>query len=184
MARYEVEPGRIRSRWLFRREPGQLVALLVAALFVLAAVLDVGPGVLDNLVHVGFGVAGVALSRDPRRARVFLIAGGVAYFLFWQFGAVIDPALVPLHTTNEGVHLALVASMIGIAVLSGGRTTAPAGTEAEDAAEDAVEDERDVPTGTTRSRPVRNRPPGRGDRPTPPRTAATGRPPAVIACRG
>lgn len=104
-----------------RREPGQVVAVVVGGLFVVAGLLGVGPGLLDNLVHLAFGMAGLAAARAPRSARAFLIAGGVAYFLLWQFGGVIDPALVPFRTDAAAVHLPVVASMIGLAVLSGGR---------------------------------------------------------------
>ncbi len=52
-----------------RREPAQAVAVVVAALFVAAAVLDVGPGLLDNVVQLGFGIVGLALSRAARGAR-------------------------------------------------------------------------------------------------------------------
>ena len=175
MTRYEVERG-LNGGERLRREPGQVVAVVVAALFVLAAVLDVGPGLMDNLVHLGFGIVGIAMSRDPRGARAFLIGGGVAYFLLWQFGSVIDPTLVPFHTTSVGVHLSLVASMIGLAVLSGGRVLE------DNPVEDAVV-YRDMPAEFTRPRPSRNRPPGRGDRHTAPPVPAANRHWSVIACR-
>jgi hypothetical protein len=159
-----------------RREPGQVVAVVVAALFVMAGVLDVGPGVLDNLVHLGFGLTGLMMSRGPRGARAFLIFGGVVYFILWQYGTVIDPSLVPFHTSNMVVHLALVGSMIGLAVLSGGRTPAPVAASIE------VEFVPDAPAEFVRTRPTRNRPPGRDDRRTP-RMAAAGRPPTVLDCR-
>lgn len=158
-----------------RHEPGQIATFVVATLFVLAAVLDVGAGVLDNVLHLAFGVAGFSLSRDRRGAQAFLIGGGVVYFLLWQFGAVVDATLVPLHTANVGVHLSIVASMIGIAVLSGGRRDAPAVTEPD------VAHLRDEP-GLVRVRQVRTRPPGRGDQRTP-RVAAAGRLPAGMPCR-
>ena len=158
----EYRAGRGTSRTA-RREPARVVAVVVAALFMMAAVLDMGPGLLDNLVPLGFGVVGLAMNRGPRGARTFLIAGGVAYFLLWQFGAVIDPSLVPFHTDNVGVHLSLVASMIGLAVLSGGH--APATVVPETAF-------RDVPACFVRRRQALNRPPGRDDRNSAPRMAA------------
>jgi len=141
-----------------RREPGQVVTLLLAGLFVLAAVLDTAPGTLDNAVHLSFGLTGFALSRSPRAARAFLIGGAVTYIVFWQFGTVVDPTLVPFHITAATPHLALVASMIGLAVLSGGART--------NAAE--VESEYIVPevAYVAPVRPTRNRPPGRDDRRT------------------
>ena len=105
------------------------------------------------------------MSRNPRAARAYLISGSVAYFLLWQFGTVIDPGLVPFHTTSVGVHLALVASMIGLAVL-GGRPT-----EDDEPVSVVSEYTWDMPSEAGRPRPTRNRPPGRGDRHTAPRMA-------------
>ncbi|MFC4857511.1 DUF4383 domain-containing protein [Actinophytocola glycyrrhizae] len=164
MAKYGVEQGTDHVVRRSRREPGQVAAVVVAALFVATAVLDAGPGLLDNAVQLGFGAAGLAMSRRPRGARAFLIAGGVAYFLLWQFGTVIDPSLVPFHTGNVGVHLSLVASMIGLAVLSGGRAAEPVFVVPETAF-------RDVPARLVRRRQAPNRPPGRDDHTTAPRMA-------------
>jgi hypothetical protein len=154
------------------RAPGQVATLVVSGLFVVAAVLDASSGTLDNVVHLAFGLVGIGLSRDRRASRGFLIGGGVAYVLLWQFGSVIDPALVPFHTANVGIHLALVASMIGLAVLDGGdrdtdEATAPEFEYVRESAEPAA------------PRPTRNRPPGRDDRRVP-RAAVTARP---YACR-
>ena len=160
-----------------RREPGQIVAMVVAALFVVAAVLDLGPGLLDNVVQLAFGAVGMAMSRDPRGARAFLIAGGVAYFLLWQFGTVIDPSLVPIPTTNVVVHLSLVASMIGLAVLSGSRAAPPLADAPAMAAYQAA------PAGFTPRRQAPNRPRGRDDRTTSPRMTAAYRRLRVLACR-
>lgn len=164
------------ARYGVRREPGQLAAMLVAALFVLGGVLDVAPGVLDNLVHLGFGIAGLALSHSSRGAHAYLIGGGVAYVLLWQFGTVADPSIVPFHTDAVAVHVSLVTSMIGMAMLTGGRV--PAGTAA------LVEVEHRVtPARYVRTRAVPSRPPGRGDRRTPARVTEVRRPLAVLACR-
>jgi len=143
----------------FVRAPGRVVTLVVAGLFVSAAVLDVGTGVVDTLVHLGFGLVGVVLSRTPRTAQAFLIGGGVTYVLLWQFGALLDPAFVPLHTTNAVVHLSLFASMIGLAVLGG--------EVADPAADEPAAAYRPDGAPPARTRTTRSRPPGRADRPAP-----------------
>lgn len=159
-----------------RHEPGQFATFVVAALFVLAAVLDFGPGVLDNGVNLLFGIAGFALGRDRRGAQTFLIGGGVVYVLLWQFGPVLDPTLVPFHTPNVGVHLSLVASMIGIAVLSGnGHVEEPM------AVARAVAYPRGEP-GFVTLRQAGNRPRGRDDQRCP-RGPAVGRAPAGAPTR-
>jgi hypothetical protein len=171
LTEYGVEQDRQR-----RREPAQAVAVVVAALFVAAAVLDVGPGLLDNVVQFGFGIVGLTMSRAPHGARAFLIAGGVVYFLLWQFGTVIDPSLVPFHTGNVVVHLSLVASMIGLAVLSGGRAPMPPTVAPEVAC-------HDVPARFGRRRQAPSRPAGRDDRNCTPRTPAGYRRLRILATR-
>lgn len=160
-----------RARWA----PGQVVTVVVAGLFVAAAMLDVGASVVDTMLHLGFGLAGLVLSRTPRMAQAFLIGGGVTYFLLWQFGTLFDPAFVPLHTTNPVVHLALFASMIGLAVLGG--EVAESG--ADDQAERAYRLGEAVPA---RPRATRSRPPGRADRPE--RRRAPARPGYGLRARG
>jgi hypothetical protein len=167
----------VREYTLARREPGQIVSLVLAGLFVLAAVLDTGAGTLDNAVHLAFGLVGFGMSRRPRAARAFLIGGGVAYLLFWQFGTVVDASLVPFHIHDAFVHLSLVASMIGLAVLSGG-------DRAEDPAEfEYVWETPELEPDVARPRHTRNRPPGRDDRRST-RLAAVGRRPVVLTYRG
>lgn len=157
-----------------RRETGQLAAMAVASLFVLAGVLDVGPGLLDNVVHLSFGAVGFGLAASARGAHAYLIGGGVAYVLLWQFGSVADPAIVPFHTDNVVVHVALVLSMIGMAMLSGGRRPAEATFEVE---------YHVAPARYVRTRTVPSRPPGRRDRRTPPQSADVPKPLAVLGCR-
>lgn len=157
-----------------RRESGQLAAMLVASLFVLAGVLDVGPGMLDNVVHLSFGVVGFGLAATTRGAHAYLIGGAVVYVLLWQFGPVADPGVVPFHSANVVVHVSLVLSMIGMAMLSGGRKRAA----------DTFDVEYHVaPARYVRLRSVPSRPPGRRDRRTPPQTADVPKPLAILGCR-
>jgi hypothetical protein len=149
--------------------------MMVAALFVLAGVLDIGPGLLDNVVHLGFGLVGLALATRRRGAHAYLIGGGVVYVLLWQFGTAADPAIIPFQTDNVTVHVSLVLTMIGLAMLSGGRAPVrdiPAEVE-----------HHLMPVRRVRHRSVPSRPPGRGDRRTPKQVAEAPKPLAVLGCR-
>src|SRR5215207_4667129 len=46
--------------------------------------------VLHNIVHLLFGVAGLALSRTWPGARTFLVGGGAIYLVLWLYGLIID----------------------------------------------------------------------------------------------
>src|SRR5688500_5898219 len=74
--------------------------------------------VLHNLVHVGFGLAGLALAATPERARSFLLGGGVIYLGLWVYGLAIDYGsdanFVPLNDADNWLHFALGAGMLGL----------------------------------------------------------------------
>jgi hypothetical protein len=76
--------------------------------------------VLHNLVHLGFGVAGLALARSVSGARTYLIAGGAIYLVFWLYGLVIDHKsganFVPLNGADNWLHLFLGLGMIALGV--------------------------------------------------------------------
>lgn len=77
--------------------------------------------VLHNLVHLGFGVAGLALARTVVGARTYLIGGGALYLVLWLYGLVVDhdsaANFVPLNTADNWLHLFLGIGMIGLGVL-------------------------------------------------------------------
>jgi len=148
--------------------------MLVAALFVLAGILDVAPGLLDNVVHLAFGALGFGLSASARGAHAYLIGGGVVYVLLWQFGSVADPSIVPFHSDNVAVHVSLVLSMIGMAMLSGGRRPSRTVPDIQ---------YHVAPARYVRLRKVPSRPPGRADRRTPPQVADVPKPLAILGCR-
>jgi hypothetical protein len=150
--------------------------MLVAVLFLLAGVLDAEPGILDNVIHLAFGAVGLGLAGLPQGAHAYLIGGGVVYVLLWQFGAAADPRIVPFHTDNVYVHVSLVLSMIGMAMLSGSRSaSAPA-------LSDTVSYHL-TPGRYVRKRAVPSRPPGRADRRTPATVADVPKPLPVLGCR-
>ncbi|WP_410609796.1 DUF4383 domain-containing protein [Amycolatopsis sp. lyj-109] len=136
------------------RTPVQVAAAVVAVVFLLVGVLGFVPGittdydqlsfaghdsmamllglfmvsVLHNIVHLLFGVVGLASARTPRGARLFLIAGGAVYLVLWLYGLLIDHGsdanFVPVNTADNWLHLVLGAGMIALGLLTAraGRT--------------------------------------------------------------
>ncbi|WP_290051777.1 DUF4383 domain-containing protein [Amycolatopsis solani] len=130
------------------RTPAQLAATVVAAVFLLVGVLGFVPGittnydqlsfaghdsmamllglfmvsVLHNIVHLLFGVAGLAAARTPRGAFRFLVVGGVVYLVLWVYGLVVDHAsdanFVPVNNADNWLHLLLGVGMIGLGLLT------------------------------------------------------------------
>jgi hypothetical protein len=79
--------------------------------------------ILHNIVHVLFGLAGLALARRADTAKTFLIGGGAIYIVLWIYGLVIDKTssanFVPLNTADDWLHLVLGLGMIGLGVALG-----------------------------------------------------------------
>jgi len=81
--------------------------------------------VLHNLVHLAFGVAGVALARTFNGARSYLIGGGIVYLVLFIYGLVIDhdtaANVVPVNDADNWLHLGLAVAMIVLGVALGRR---------------------------------------------------------------
>lgn len=79
--------------------------------------------ILHNLVHLAFGIVGIALSTTPGRARNFLIVGGAIYLVLWLYGLIIDQSsranFVPVNSADNWLHFVLGVGMIGLGVLLG-----------------------------------------------------------------
>ena len=77
--------------------------------------------VLHNIVHLLFGVAGLALARQARTAYLFLVGGGVIYLVLWIYGLLVDQDsdgnFVPVNTADNWLHLLLGLGMIALGVL-------------------------------------------------------------------
>lgn len=122
----------------------QKAAMAVGAVFLLVGVLGFIPGivtdfdtmkfagheseaellglfqvsVLHNIVHLLFGVAGLAMARTVDLSRAFLIGGGLIYIVLFIYGMVIDhdsaANFVPLNAADNWLHLILGAGMIAL----------------------------------------------------------------------
>lgn len=133
----------------------QWAAIAVGAVFLLVGVLGFIPGVttnydeltfaghhsgaqlfgvfnvsgLHNVVHLVFGVLGIALSGTFTGARGFLIGSGVVYAALWLYGLVIDhdsgANFVPVNTADNWLHLGLAAGMLALGLLLGRTGDAP-----------------------------------------------------------
>ncbi|MFX0592297.1 DUF4383 domain-containing protein [Melissospora conviva] len=128
------------------KHPVRTAAQVVGAVFVLVGVLGFIPGIttnydtmqfaghesdakllglfqvsiLHNLVHLAFGVAGLALARTISGARAYLIGGGAIYLVLWLYGLVIghDSAanFIPLNGADNWLHFFLGLGMIGLGI--------------------------------------------------------------------
>lgn len=137
------------------KHPVQLAATVVAAVFLLVGVLGFIPGVtseydgmtfaghestamllgifhvsiLHNIVHLLFGIVGLALARTVSGAGSFLIGGGAVYLVLWIYGLVIDhdsaANFVPLNTADNWLHLFLGIGMIGLGLALRRRPAGP-----------------------------------------------------------
>lgn len=125
----------------------QLCALVFGAVFLLVGVAGFIPGittdydtmkfaghdseamllgifqvsVLHNVIHLLYGVAGLALARTWNAARTYLIVGGVGYAAVWLYGVVVDHEhqanFVPLNSADDWLHLVLAIAMVGLGLL-------------------------------------------------------------------
>jgi Domain of unknown function (DUF4383) len=125
----------------------QTAALAVGAIFLAVGILGFIPGItsdydtmtfasensdaellgifqvnaLHNIVHVLFGVAGIAASRYFDSSRLFLLGGGTVYGVLWLYGVIIDLSsganFVSLNTADNWLHFVLAVGMIGLGLL-------------------------------------------------------------------
>jgi hypothetical protein len=133
------------------RTPVRTAALAVSVVFLLVGVLGFIPGVtthygnmtfaghqsdahllgvfqvsiLHNVVHLLFGLAGLALARTASGARLYLIGGGAIYLVLWLYGLVVgqdsSANFVPVNTADDWLHLVLGLGMIALGLLTGRR---------------------------------------------------------------
>lgn len=77
--------------------------------------------VLHNIVHLLFGVVGLAVARTAAGSRNYLIWGGVVYLVLWLYGLLIGhetPAnFVPVNTADNWLHFVLGVAMVALGLL-------------------------------------------------------------------
>jgi hypothetical protein len=77
--------------------------------------------VLHNLVHLLFGIAGLAMARRWESARAYLIGGGLIYLVLWIYGLVIDKDsdanFVPVNKADDWLHLVLGLAMVALGLI-------------------------------------------------------------------
>jgi hypothetical protein len=122
------------------RTPIQSIAALVGVVFLLVGVLGFIPGItthygdlsfaghdsgakllgifqvsiLHNIVHLLFGVVGLALAKTADGARNFLVGGGAVYLVLWLLGVVGAGDWIPSNTADNWLHFVLGLGMIGL----------------------------------------------------------------------
>jgi len=89
--------------------------------------------VLHNIVHLLFGVAGLAMARRVSSARSYLVVGGIIYLVLFVYGLFVSqdsPAnFVPVNVADDVLHLILGIAMIALGVVLTRRALGAPGAE-------------------------------------------------------
>lgn len=77
--------------------------------------------ILHTIVHLLFGVAGVALARTVAGSRNYLVGGGLIYLVLFIYGLIVSQNsaanFVPLNPADDILHLVLGLGMIALGVI-------------------------------------------------------------------
>ena len=126
------------------RSTVQSAALLVGIVFLAVGILGFVPGItthygdlsfaghdsgakllgifqtsiLQNIIHLLFGLAGIAMARTWEGARTFLIGGGVIYLVLFVYGLFAhgntSANFVPVNSADNVLHVALGVGMLAL----------------------------------------------------------------------
>jgi ABC-type transport system involved in multi-copper enzyme maturation permease subunit len=79
--------------------------------------------ILHNIVHLLFGIAGIAMARTWQNARTYLLGAGVIYLVLFVYGLIVggddDANFVPINSADDWLHLALGVVLLGSWFISG-----------------------------------------------------------------
>jgi hypothetical protein len=79
--------------------------------------------ILHNIVHLLFGIAGLALARTWDGARTYLLSAGVIYVVLFVYGILVssgsDANFVPANSADDWLHLALGVGLLASWWVSG-----------------------------------------------------------------
>ena len=74
--------------------------------------------VLHNVVHLLFGVAGLAMAKATKSATTYLIGGGIIYLVLAAYGFLVADNnaanFVPVNTADDLLHLVLGVGMVAL----------------------------------------------------------------------
>ena len=73
--------------------------------------------ILHNIVHLLFGVAGLAMAKNTKSATTYLIGGGIIYLVLTVYGFVVGNSaanFVPVNMADNFLHLVLGVAMIAL----------------------------------------------------------------------
>jgi Domain of unknown function (DUF4383) len=87
--------------------------------------------ILHNIVHLLFGVAGLAFARTVEGAKTYLLGSGIIYVVLFLYGVLVssgsDANFVPANSADDLLHLALAIGLLASWYVSRGeRGMAPA----------------------------------------------------------
>ena len=126
------------------RSQAQQVTMLLGLVFILVGILGFIPGmtthygsmsfagsdshakllgifevsILHNLVHILFGIVGLALARSVEGAKQYLVGGGVVYLALWILGLVGGADWIPTNTADNWLHFALGVALVGLGLVT------------------------------------------------------------------
>jgi Domain of unknown function (DUF4383) len=74
--------------------------------------------ILHNIVHLLFGIAGIALSRTTANAKMYLLYSGVIYVALVVYGVLVDRSgedanFIPVNTADDVLHFVLAVGLLG-----------------------------------------------------------------------